>query len=391
MQRRKLLLGTLGILLASVIALTGCDDVLAKIQKGLGAADTAFPDFEEVVDQMAKDASGTQSATYTLNGGGVEDTYTDDLILTPGETCPATVTINGGPGGWVVTGTGTNSITVESGVTLTLTNITFTTLPFIVEANGKLVLATGAVVRDNNDNTGVIVDGGTLEMMDGAAIMDNSGGTYDAMQDVNMAGGVYMNGGVFTMSGGSISNNGAMYGGGVAMSGNNSTFTMTGGAITENSGFTGGGGIIICGNDAVFTMSGGLISNNIVWYIGGGGVYIDGGQNITFNMSGTAEISGHRTDYYGAGIRIVNGTTVNMSGGVIKNNEAFWDGGGMYVDNDTIINMTGGEITSNSALNGTGGGIWLNGTLEGNPQIGGTDPGPGRGWIHGNTPNDVGN
>jgi hypothetical protein len=37
-MKKKLLLGTLGILLASVVAFTGCDDVLAEIQKGLGAA-----------------------------------------------------------------------------------------------------------------------------------------------------------------------------------------------------------------------------------------------------------------------------------------------------------------------------------------------------------------
>jgi hypothetical protein len=51
--------------------------------------------------------------------------------------------------------------------------------------------------------------------------------------------------------------------------------------------------------------------------------------------------------------------------------------------------MTGGEVTLNNATGG--GGLYLKGTLAGNPQIGGAaSPGAGKGWIHGNTPNDVG-
>jgi hypothetical protein len=54
------------------------------------------------------------------------------------------------------------------------------------------------------------------------------------------------------------------------------------------------------------------------------------------------------------------------------------------------FNMTGGEITGNTAV-GNGGGVSIEGgTLTGSPQIGGTTaPVAGKGWIHGNTPNEV--
>jgi hypothetical protein len=129
-----------------------------------------------------------------------------------------------------------------------------------VEAGGTLVLDNGAVVT-GNAGTGVTVNGesetakGTLEMRDGASVMNNTGGTNDVMYQVQMGGGVYVNGGEFKMSGGSISNNYAAYGGGVSIGGDSSTFTMTGGTITEN-GASHGGGVVVCGNNAVFTMNG---------------------------------------------------------------------------------------------------------------------------------------
>jgi hypothetical protein len=380
MQRQKLLLGTLGILLASLIAFTGCDDVLAEIQKGLDAAEpaaskTKLPSiaagdngisvsvgvglsvdkktFAEVVAQMDADAkAGTQSETYTLPGGGSGDQnpYTDDLMLIPGDTCPATVTIDGGIGGWVVTGNG-NRITIGSGVTLTLKNITFKKLPFSVEAGGTLVLDTGAVVRENK-GTGVNVSG-TLNMRTGSSVTQN--------RDTGI---VLEANSYFTMNGGEIAWNtgtGGSYfddGGGVAVQGVGVAFTMNAGSIHDNAGLLFGGGIFVSeyANTCTLNLTGGEIYNNSAGY-DGGGVWIYHDLTVTFTMSG----------------------------GKIRDNQATYNGAGVYILSGNTFNMTGGEITGNSA-----GGVYLDGgTLEGNPQIGGTDPGPGRGWIHGNTPYDV--
>jgi hypothetical protein len=90
-----------------------------------------------------------------------------------------------------------------------------------------------------------------------------------------------------------------------------------------------------------------------------------------------------------------NNSRFTMSGGLISSNTANGDlngnggGGGVYMSLNTF-EMTGGEITDNNAPNG--GGLFRNGggTFNGNPQIGGTTAPASGGWIHGNTPNDVG-
>jgi uncharacterized repeat protein (TIGR02543 family) len=314
--------------------------------------------FAAAIVYMAETANST-SASYTLQSGS--ETYTAAITPLTTANSPASVTIDGG--NRVVTGSA-NRFTIGSGGTITLKNITFKTLPLSVSEGGKLVLDNGAVVTENA-GTGVHVSGGTLEMRDGAYVRDNTGGTTEVLYGVKAGGGVYVNGGEVKMSGGSISNNYATYGGGVTIGGNNSTFTMTGGAITENSAFNGGGGVFICGNNAVFTMSGGSISENIVWYIGGGGLHTAGGQNITFNMSGTAVISDNKTDYFGGGLRIDGNTTFNMSGGRITGNTAGVDGGGVHImESVAVFNMTGGEISGNYSDNGGGVSIWLSGKFN---------------------------
>jgi uncharacterized repeat protein (TIGR02543 family) len=112
--------------------------------------------FAAVIADMAADAAANStSANYTLPSGS--ETYTTALNLTTANS-PASVTIDGG--GRVVTGSA-NSITVEAGITLTLKNISFTTLPLTVAASGTLVLDNGAVVQ-GNAGTGITVNGGTL-------------------------------------------------------------------------------------------------------------------------------------------------------------------------------------------------------------------------------------
>jgi hypothetical protein len=363
MKRQQFVSLMAGISLAFVIAFTGCDDVLAEIQKGLGAAtaDTAGPEsFADVVTQMATDAAeGIQSATYTLPGDGKEEPYTDDLKLTPGVTCPAVVTIDGGgDGGWTVKG-GTNGITVGTGVSLTLKNIKFTNLPLTAAAGGTLTLDNGAVVSDvawpshlANDIEGVAtaVDiSGTLVMKAGALVTNN-----------DVAGVVLEDNAVFTMDGGEVSHNG------------NSEDNW--------------GNVVLYGTGSSFTMSGGLLSNSVdAWWGGGAFLY---GENSVFTMTG-GEISGNET-IAGGGVMLWQyaNTTFNMEGGVIKNNSATDSGGGVNVLITGTFNMTGGEIKDNTAAdNGGGVSFFQYTTFTGNPSIGTYDP--TKGSIYDNEPDDV--
>jgi uncharacterized repeat protein (TIGR02543 family) len=288
--------------------------------------------FAEAIADMENNAT-VEAMDYTLPGG-VDEDYTDTITLTAGATSPAKVTIYGNGRGVTVPTGGSSSITVGSGVTLTLKNITFKTIPFSVAAGGTLVLDIGAIVCENTETAGITVYGdsdeakGTLEMKAGALVMANSSS-----------------------------------------------------------------GVLVQANGE-FTMSGGEISGNI-WpdggrYYYGGGVRINAG---IFNMSG-GEISSNYADL-GGGVSIWDAGNFNMSGGVIKNNRVEFGGAGVHVRTNCIFNMTGGEITGNSCdrleYDIFGGGVYLDGgTLAGNPQIGSTtSPGAGIGWIHGNIPNDV--
>jgi uncharacterized repeat protein (TIGR02543 family) len=313
----------------------------------LGAVGIGKNTFAEVIADMAENWD-EDFREYTLTGDVEVDYYTGNPTLTAEETSPASVTIYGNGRVVTVPTGGSSSITVGSGVTLTLNNITFKTIPFSVAAGGTLVLEMDAVVT-GNARSAVLVEGGTLEMRDGSSVTNN------------LDSGVKLGtNGSLTMDGGEISDNSAWTGGGVWM-GDNSVFTMNDGVITNNTSENMGGGIMMNGGGSVFNMTGGEISENNAMsssYGNGGGIYTMIALNATFNMSG----------------------------GVIKNNQAPVDGGGVCIHSGNTAIMRGGEITGNTAENG--GGMWLNGTLIGDPQIGGTDPGPKKGWIHGNTLND---
>jgi hypothetical protein len=174
---------------------------------------------------------------------------------------PAEVIIDGlWPGREVaLTGTNTNRaplITVGTGVTLTLKNITFKGM------------------EDTNNAPLIQVNtGGTLILESGARLTDNKG--------IN-GGGVFVNGGQFIMKGGTISENEAVSnGGGVYI--HSGTFTMKGGTISENEAVSSGGGVYI--HSGTFTMNGGTISGNEAYHEGGG-VYVRSSSGATFRKTG---------------------------------------------------------------------------------------------------------
>jgi hypothetical protein len=177
-------------------------------------------------------------------------------------TSPASVIIDGG--GRVVDLTGSTPgslITVNSGVTLTLKNITFK----------GLKAGDGA---DTADNTAPVikVNGGTLVLGAGAVVRDNiSSGN---------GGGVQVASGTFKVDGGEISGNTAAYGGGVY-----GTVTISEGKISGNTATATGGGVYGTAN-----VQGGEISGNTATGAGGG---VNGTINLTGGViSGTTAAAG---------------------------------------------------------------------------------------------------
>jgi uncharacterized repeat protein (TIGR02543 family) len=356
-----------------------------------------------VIAEILIDAAANTDKTYTLPSG--DEDYNAEVTLTTANS-PATVVIDGG--NRVITGSA-NSITVGAGVSLTLQNITFTTLPFIVEAGGKFVLGNNVTISKTS-GSGVEVTGGTLTM-NGSALINGNNGT---------GVGVIVSAGLFNMNGGTISANMGnvgqyQYGGGVRVNGTNAKFNMGGGLISGNTAqaYTGyinshaggGGGVYVSGSGAEFNMSGGEISNNttkaLVDGFGlneggeGGGVFIEGydgdpalgyagyATRPLFNMTGGTIKNNTTTDAYASGL-ISNGyagvgggvsvwrADFKMSGTIttteISGNKT-GSGGGVYLGYNSTFTMEGGRITGNVAdlalydnyfaAGGEGGGVFM--------------------------------
>jgi hypothetical protein len=238
-------------------------------------------------------------------------------------------------------------ITVKSGVTLYLRNITL------------------AGIGDNTAPLITVVAGRTLVLEDGAAVEGNT----NTNTNTSYGGGVN-NAGAFIMEGGEISGNTAVYigGGGVYNAG---TFTMKAGEISGNTADlpsstsynSGRGGGVYNRGAGSFTMKGGKISDNNA-RTSGGGVYMAGVSTApgSFTME-AGEISGNTSDI-GGGVYNYNAGIFTMKGGKISDNNARVSGGGVL--NSGTLTMEGGEISGNTAIT-IGGGIYLacaiNGTL----------------------------
>jgi hypothetical protein len=339
----------------ATVTVSGANNISASFGVSFTVEPTSVPNFAELVKRMAKDvADHVLEASYILPGfGGGEPPYTTALTLDPKHS-PLKVTIDGGDGGWNVTGISSNVITVGMGVALTLTNITFAKIPFVIAMGGRLVLDNGAVIRGNTagcwdmtNGEGAISVSGLFQMKDGSFVTNNC------------ATGIELeNNGTFSMEGGTISDNkgGGGWNGGVVIFGTKGKFIMSGGEISDNESAW-GGGVVMYGNDGVFNMTSGTISGNKA--NAGGGVLLWSNANETFNMRG----------------------------GVISGNTASADGGGVVVMPGSILNMTGGEISGNTAATKGGGvNLWGADRLTGDPWIGkDKTSGSGPGWIYGNT------
>ena len=299
---------------------------------------------------------------------------------------------------------------VEKGATLILdgelsfpchliTNGTF------AKVKGTLVIKNGTISRlsSGQTNTGVIdVDGGSFTMKGGtisditasgtnfgAVYIHNNGtnngtfsmegGTISKFKSTNQyAGPVVVNGGSMTMSSGTIDGNTATNfnsAGGVLVDNtsrvdNTSSFTMTGGTISNNAAKRGGG--VLVRENGKFEMTGGTISGNTARVqdssidepnAGGGGVFVE--NDASFEMK-DGTITDNTTNGMGGGVATAvlskedteGGGKFHMTGGTISNNKASC-GGGVYSWSGTNrVVLEGGNIVDNTAYR-QGGGVYV--------------------------------
>ena len=261
-------------------------------------------------------------------------------------------------------------VTVSEGATanmyenVTLQNRKSTGNACIVIMGSKSVFNMRGGVTENCSRAVIADSGATFHMFDGEIkdcevrgdgvifVNDNSkfimeGGTISECEaPINNGGGLYADNSTITISNGAISGCKGGCGGGLYAK-NSSTITISGGTISECEASTNNGGGLYADNSTI-TISDGTISGcKGVW---GGGLYAENSSTITIS-GGT--ISGC-TVGAGGGL-FVDSSTVRISGGIISGciTSDTGNGGGLYANNSTI-KITGGRIENNKAAHGGG-------------------------------------
>ena len=224
--------------------------------------------------------------------------------------------------------------------------------------SGNTATTKGTSVGSKAMGGGVCVSGsGSKFIMEGnsPSISDNEVKKAGSGTDLSTIGGgvCVCDGAIFEMKAGSIENN-------KALEGDKQYFGHTGGGVCVGDSVAGST------SGATFTMKGGTISDNEAGY--GGGVAVT--SNSSFKMSGSdSKISGNKATYTdeappykklgsGGGVFVLYGT-LDMTGGVINDNEAGY-GGGIHGNargsNNGEIIVSGNSTISNNIAD-SGGGI----------------------------------
>lgn len=216
---------------------------------------------------------------------------------------------------------------------------------------------------DNNkniENSLVYVDGGTLNIEDGAVLRNNKIKPDENLRQTHGGAINARNHATVNMSGGRVEDNQATYGGGIQLY--ESTMNFTGGAVQNNR-----SDLV---DDKPYNQ----------YYSAGGGIIVR--QGSVLNMSGDAKVLNNVAAEIGGGISVGSnnpevGSVLNMNGGKVDGNIAGSSGGGIFIQAKYFSGSQGkayinaGEITNNH-MDGTGktnkafggGGIYVNGATE---------------------------
>jgi parallel beta-helix repeat protein len=144
-----------------------------------------------------------------------------------------------------------------------------------------------------------------------------------------------------------ITGNQARAGGGVAVAGKGSGFTLDGGEVRENNSATDGGGILAIMESALKIARGKIERNTTA--IQGGGVSVYNGATLSFDGG---EITGNEARD-GGGLHVIG--VAAMRGGTISGNQASDNGGGVYLNSKGTFTLENGEILDNRAVTSGGG------------------------------------
>jgi len=299
-------------------SISGCNSSFGALYVGSGATMT-FYGTPSIHDNKGQQGGGVyiQDGTFTMYGGNIYNNSANNgggVMLYSG-----TFNMSGG----TISG---NSAPRGAGV----------------RSGGVFNMSGGTITGHNSDfGAGVYVNGNTLTMSGNAAITNNT---------AKSGGGIYLSEGAVNMSGNAdISGNKSTSGnGGGVFAADGTSYSMTGGTVSNNTSSNWAGAIYGGGN---VTVSGGTISGNIANY--GGAIFFNGKDNTHLISGGT--FSGNEAKISGGAIYAYANPV--FSGGIISGNKAKDNGGAICMESGTLtMNKNTGTsyITANTATNGAG-------------------------------------
>ena len=158
-------------------------------------------------------------------------------------------------------------------------------------------------------------------------------------------GGIYVIDSTFHMAGGTVSGNRVNKSQGGGILAYKSRTEYSGGQISGNASPKDGAGLYISGGEA--KISGVTITGNQSKTSGGGF-----GATNKAQVTMTAGLVTANVAPNAAGVIIQGGSTLHMYGGTITGQKAEKSGGGMYINNKSTLNLYGGTFTGNQANHG---------------------------------------
>ncbi|MBI3960818.1 MAG: right-handed parallel beta-helix repeat-containing protein, partial [Chloroflexi bacterium] len=212
---------------------------------------------------------------------------------------------------------------------------------------GSLHFGVGALLKENHTTTG---QGSSLFVLNATAIftgatvsnhLGNANAIYAQDSDLRFA------------TGSSLFNNRVLTGNGGALYASGGSVRLDGMTVISNSTDVGDGGALYVVTGSLTIVNSGL-SQNLAFANGGAIAVMTG----TLSVTGGA-LTQNRASAHGGALYVV-GSTATLSPATLDSNKAGLNGGAAYM-RDSVVNMNGGSISANTAMNGSGGGFFVEG------------------------------
>lgn len=304
--------------------------------------------------QFVMAAGASQACTFTMTGGVISDSHSDDDEYIRMHQNGGAVYMNDPAGVATISGGSIQNCSAKNGGAVYMTDGTFT------------ISGTASIEKCRAElNGGAVCIGDETTSASGAELNVN-GGLITRNTANGNGGGIALFGGEVTILNGEISDNiTELNGGGAYVSGGNVAFSN--GSILKNEATLNGGGIAV--NNGSVIMSGGKADNNIAGGDGGGIYVSSAGDDVSADIL-SGSVSGNKSFAHGGAIAVVGRDEGNESISVVigvNEDHSTIPFEHSYKD-ETYHHETCPEIKSNTASS-KGGALFLSGGTQTNLDI----------------------